>query len=242
MIAMTEPHPERTSSAVGVLAAPQPSGHEPAGQPAAGGPTNTCLASLDPALNVVAANEDFCRQFGRSMADVCGRSLYDLVLPDTQAVLDRQFARLTDGRQARFAERMLGIRENDGMFAGELTGAGVHDEAARLSAIIVSVKPDARAVDNPALRRRSRILSKRCKTLLTPLDVRILEGVAAGASTVQLANRLFLSRQGVEYHVGSMLRKLRASNRAALVSRAYSMGLLTVGTWPPQMVADSGKL
>ncbi|HEX3785134.1 MAG TPA: LuxR C-terminal-related transcriptional regulator, partial [Pseudonocardiaceae bacterium] len=69
----------------------------------------------------------------------------------------------------------------------------------------------------------------------TALDARILEGVAAGASTIQLATRLYLSRQGVEYHVGSMLRKLRVSNRAALVSRAYAMGLLVADAWPPRI-------
>ena len=53
-----------------------------------------------------------------------------------------------------------------------------------------------------------------------------------------MAARLYLSRQGVEYHVGLMLRRFKAPNRAALVSRAYSMGVLTVGSWPPKAVLD----
>ncbi|MFJ3823645.1 helix-turn-helix transcriptional regulator, partial [Streptomyces nodosus] len=35
-----------------------------------------------------------------------------------------------------------------------------------------------------------------------------------------------------------LLRKLRVPNRAALVSRAYSMGVLKVGVWPPKVVQD----
>lgn len=205
--------------------------------------TGTCLASLDPDISVVAANEDFFQQFGRSSADVCGRSLYELLHPGTQAVLDRQFTWLAEGRHAWFAERVVGTYGHDGMFAGELTGMAVRDEADKLSAIVVMVRPDNTKMDPGELdggsaARDSRVRSRRRKSLLTPLDARILEGVAAGASTVQLAARLYLSRQGVEYHVGSMLRKLRVSNRAALVSRAYSMGLLTVGSWPPQVVAE----
>ncbi|WP_042410819.1 LuxR C-terminal-related transcriptional regulator [Streptacidiphilus carbonis] len=74
--------------------------------------------------------------------------------------------------------------------------------------------------------------------LLTSLDARILEGIATGASTVQLATRLFLSRQGVEYRVALMLRRLDAPNRAALVSRAHSAGILSVGSWPPRVLPE----
>jgi DNA-binding NarL/FixJ family response regulator len=76
------------------------------------------------------------------------------------------------------------------------------------------------------------------KKILTEIDARILEGIAAGLSTVPLAARLYLSRQGVEYHVTGLLRKLKVPNRAALVSRAYSMGVLTVGIWPPKVVEE----
>ncbi|MDT5033255.1 MAG: hypothetical protein QOC94_3426, partial [Actinoplanes sp.] len=62
--------------------------------------------------------------------------------------------------------------------------------------------------------------------------------VAAGAPTVQLAGRLFLSRQGVEYHVSSMLKQFKVPNRAALVSKSYSMGLFKVGSWPPRVLLD----
>ncbi|MEK8146596.1 LuxR C-terminal-related transcriptional regulator [Streptomyces sp. M10(2022)] len=62
--------------------------------------------------------------------------------------------------------------------------------------------------------------------------------MAAGASTMQLAAVLYLSRQGIEYHVGLMLRKLKAPNRAALVARAHSMGMLTVGQWPPRVLPE----
>ncbi|MFG1919000.1 LuxR C-terminal-related transcriptional regulator [Micromonospora sp. NPDC048898] len=71
-----------------------------------------------------------------------------------------------------------------------------------------------------------------------PLNVRdagVLEGVASGASSVQLAASLFLSRQGVEYRIGRLLRKFRVTNRTALVGRAYSLGIFESGSWPPKV-------
>jgi DNA-binding NarL/FixJ family response regulator len=61
--------------------------------------------------------------------------------------------------------------------------------------------------------------------------------VAAGVSTVRLASNLYLSRGGIEYHVDVLLRKLKVNNRPALVSKAYSMGLLRQG-WPPRVNPD----
>lgn len=199
---------------------------------------NGGIASLDPRLSVVAANEDFFEQFGRTSADVCGRSVYELLHPGTPAVLDPHFARLAEGRHTWFAARVLGTRGTDKTFAGNLMGVAVLDEADQLSAIVVMISPDTAG---ESLSQQSP-LSSRYKPQLTQLDARILEGIAAGASTVQLAGRMYMSKQGVEYHVGTMMRKLNGANRAALVSRAYSMGVLIAGSWPPRVapgVCDS---
>ncbi|MBT3073277.1 MULTISPECIES: LuxR C-terminal-related transcriptional regulator [Streptomyces] len=73
---------------------------------------------------------------------------------------------------------------------------------------------------------------------LTAVDVRILEGVAVGTPTVRLAASLYLSRQGVEYRIGLMMRHFQATNRAALISRAHSLGVLSVGAWPPRVLPE----
>lgn len=202
------------------------------------GSLDVCLASLDTELSVVAATDDFFQQFGKPSAAVRGSSLYDLLPPEIQPILEPHFAQLAVGNRDRFNERVLVTRGGDGAFAGDLTAMAVRGEGKQLSSIVVLFRPDAPRTPSgqgvaPITRRPYR--SGRRKSLLTALDGRILEGVAAGASTMQLATRLYLSRQGVEYHVGSMLRKLRVSNRAALVSRAYSMGLLVAGAWPPRI-------
>ncbi|WP_189135614.1 helix-turn-helix transcriptional regulator [Wenjunlia tyrosinilytica] len=192
------------------------------------------MASLDPSLNIAAANADFFRQFARSSTDICGRSIYDFLHPSARSVLPRHFTRLSDGQRARFVERVVAMPVADRVFSAEMTGVAVCGEGDGLTGIVVMVSPDEEAPDNQ---------DAAClpKPLLTPLDARILEGVATGTSTVQLAARLYLSRQGVEYHVGLMLRRLKAPNRAALVSRAYSKGILTVGNWPPRVLPEFVK-
>ncbi|WP_394427915.1 LuxR C-terminal-related transcriptional regulator [Streptomyces sp. SGAir0957] len=185
-------------------------------------------------MHIVAAEPDFSVQFGRTSVDVCGRNLYELLHPSSPSVLGRHFSRLSEGRCNRFASRMVGLCDEGRVFSGELTGIAVQNTAGVLAGIVVQVRPDEAAdgadTEEYVFHPKERLLSK--------LDAQVLEGVASGASTVQLATRLYLSRQGVEYHVGLMLRKLKAPNRAALVARAHSMGMLSVGQWPPRVLPE----
>ena len=71
--------------------------------------------------------------------------------------------------------------------------------------------------------------------LPTEAEVRVLELVALGLSSKEIAERLWISRQGVTYHIGNLFTKLRADSRAGLVSRAYAAGLLDSGSWPPHV-------
>lgn len=193
----------------------------------------TGMATLDSDLRVQAGNDDFFRCFAGSSAELCGRNLFELLRPSSPAVLREHFLRLHDGRRTRFSERVVGHRSSGHPFSGVLTATAVQGSSDGLSAIVVLVKPDNHTPeDEPGTQRR---------LLLSPLEARILEGVATGASTIQMASNLYLSRQGVEYHVGSMLRKMKARNRAALISRAYAAGMLTVGTWPARVVSDFVK-
>jgi DNA-binding CsgD family transcriptional regulator len=189
-----------------------------------------CVASLDPDLTVRQANEEFFRRFGDASVEVYGRSFRELVHPSVQQPLMRQFSRLVEGRRQRFVSHVVAVGPEEA-FAGTLTAAAVSGGTSDLAAILVLMRSsDASEEDAGVVTRQ--------KKILTEIDARILEGIAAGMSTIPLASRLHLSRQGVEYHVTGLLRKLRVPNRAALVSRAYSMGVLNVGTWPPKVVGD----
>ncbi|WP_280698549.1 PAS domain S-box protein [Kitasatospora sp. GP82] len=192
------------------------------------------MAYLDPNLTIQQVNQEFLRQFGGSSADVCGRNFCDLVHPSVQQPLRHQFSRLVEGKRNRFATDVIAVGPEGSAFTVPLTAVAACGGAIPDVAAILVLMPSARGAENTG------VVTTR-KKILSEIDARILEGIAAGVSTIPLAARLYLSRQGVEYHVTCLLRKLRVPNRAALVSRAYSMGVLKVGIWPPKVVEDFVK-
>ncbi|WP_326638651.1 helix-turn-helix transcriptional regulator [Streptosporangium sp. NBC_01755] len=191
-----------------------------------------CVANLDHATRIIEANLEFTRQFGRSLADIRGLAFCELLHLSVRDKLGQQFTHLTDHQRARFEERVIAVRPDQTVLGGELTGIALHGEAGHVESIMVLVRPDREQRDD--------LLTGR-KRLLSSMEARVLEGVAAGVSTVQLASMLYLSRGGVEYHVTMLLRKLKATNRPALVSKAYSMGIFRLGSWPPRILPDYVK-
>ncbi|MFF2810700.1 LuxR C-terminal-related transcriptional regulator [Streptomyces sp. NPDC058000] len=209
---------------------------------------SVCISVLDPALTIRQANQDFFRAFATpaegsvdvlaplpsdsstAAPDVFGRNFRDLVHPSVRQPLMRQFERLLEGRRDRFATQVVALRPTGDVFNGSLTAAAVRGYGPDPAAVLVVMRSGGDSEDDAVVAPRRKLLSE--------IDARILEGIAAGLSTIPLASRLYLSQHGVEYHVTGLLRKLKAPNRAALVSRAYAMGVLTVGTWPPRVVDD----
>jgi PAS domain S-box-containing protein len=189
-----------------------------------------CMAQLDSTVRLIEANPDFSRQFGRPAAELRGTRFCDLLHQDARTRVSEQFTRLLAQHHPHFTEPVITFRHRDSaVFTAELTAftvPGTHGSTDTLMALICP--EDATRTARPPAPR---------KLLLTDLDVRILEGVAAGISTVHLAATLYLSRGGVEYHVDILMRKLKVNNRPALVSKAYYMGLLCQG-WPPRVHPD----
>jgi DNA-binding CsgD family transcriptional regulator len=189
-----------------------------------------CVAVLDHRLRVLGINREFVRHFGVERCEAYGRCFDDFVHPSTRQYIRSRFARLSDEHRAGFDEQLVAFGAQEPSFNGELVGLALHDDASRLVSIVVLVKPESLDQGSAASATRNRTLSD--------TEARILEGVATGESTVRLASKLHLSRQGIEYHIGAMLRRFKVPNRAALASRAYSLGILCMGIWPPRVVPD----
>lgn len=188
-----------------------------------------CLASLDSAQRLMEANTDFFQHFGGRPLEERSRSFYDFLHPSSQEKVRRQFGKLAVAGQSHFTEQIMGVGPSSSVFSGLLRAVAVRGDSDLMSATVVIVRPDE-VIAADTFRSRDKALND--------LDARILEGVAAGASTIQLASRLHLSRQGIEYRVASMLRRFKVPNRPALVSRAYAMGAFSVGRWPPQVLSN----
>jgi DNA-binding CsgD family transcriptional regulator len=116
-----------------------------------------------------------------------------------------------------------GAAPGEPAFRCQVAAVPIRDVLERLVCVVVLVKPEHTGDGSVAHR-----------IPFDEVDARILEGIAAGESGAQLARRLHLSQQGVEYRVGAMIRRLGVHNRASLVSKAYSLGLMDLGAWPPR--------
>lgn len=69
--------------------------------------------------------------------------------------------------------------------------------------------------------------SERVLALLTPRERDVLAQIGAGATNAEIASALFIAETTVKTHVGSLLLKLEARDRVALVIIAHAIGLVT---------------
>lgn len=187
------------------------------------------LAVLDPALRVLAINDVFSRQCGCPPEAVKDRSFLGLLDLDLRPGLLRQLRRMVQGGHRGTARHCLRAHFEQTGIGGHLTVLPVGDGHGKVRMIVVQFAPERSQESVPAVRSQRRV---------TALAARILEGVAAGDSTVRLATKLFLSRQGVEYHVSILLRQFKVPNRTALAAKAYSMGMFSAGYWPPKVLPE----
>jgi DNA-binding CsgD family transcriptional regulator len=188
------------------------------------------IAQLDRRLNLVGANVGFADAFGLPVAALPGHALVDLVHASVREKLTRRLLSLAQGDRSRFTDQIVPFAGIGGTSV-ELTGIAVPNDAGRVDSLIMLAEPEQASdalVPEPAAARRP----------LNRTEALVLEGVAAGMSTVQLAARLFLSRGGVEYHVSALMKNFKAANRSEMVSRAYTAGLFSFGSWPPRVIVD----
>ncbi|WP_202919366.1 helix-turn-helix transcriptional regulator [Saccharothrix deserti] len=176
---------------------------------------------VDARLVLRSASNEFAALLGIAAEDLTGRDFVDLFRGEVRPALRGRCARLLAQRRGGFTYSAEIVRVDRAPSAVEVVAVAVR------RGLVVTVS-SACAADAP-------------QRILSDLDARILEAIAVGESTAGMACRLYLSRQGVEYHVGTMLRKLGAVNRATLVSRAFSRGILDAGSWPPRVVPDYVK-
>jgi PAS domain S-box-containing protein len=170
------------------------------------------VAFLDAQGVVRQASAQFAEVFGSTPADIIGKDFAGLFHEDSRLVVRRKCRLLLAMEDGGFSVDALVRR-----YAGDRTRVRISVFGFR-GVLVAGVRP-------------AQLHS------LSELDARILEAVARGETAVRIAARIFLSKQGVNYHISALLRRFKVVNRAALVSKAYHAGVLDARSWPPR-VAD----
>ncbi|WP_372464023.1 PAS domain-containing protein [Streptomyces pinistramenti] len=172
---------------------------------------------------VLIANPAMAAQWGTAPGRLPGRNLLDLFHPRDTAQLDRLTEALRAGRRSRYPVAVRWRdRSQDLEREGELTVDPVGDPSVRPPALLALLRVRDTAPPPPPRGRAS------------PVEARILALAAGGATTASIGTALGLTVDGVNYHLSRLSRRWRVQGRTALVARAYVLGVLAPGSWPPE--------
>lgn len=186
---------------------------------------------VDSLFRVVDVSDDFAKMFGRRRDAIRSMSFLDLIDVDARADVQVQLEWLFRGERRCFTQRAGSVSSDDDVRMFDFAAIALHEEGAadvELAMIIALLVEPA-------------VIIGEFGPVLTDVDARVLEGIAMGEPTTRIASRLHLSPQGVEYHVTSMLRKFKAPCRAALISRAFHLGVFVPAGWPPKVLSRHVK-
>lgn len=94
----------------------------------------------------------------------------------------------------------------------------VGDDVALSQELAVSMLDEVRRLDPPAVAEAERIVTKR--------EEEVLQHIADGCSTTEVAANLYISQKTVKNHLASIYQKLDARDRTQAVLRAVRMGIV----------------
>ncbi|MFE6774861.1 PAS domain-containing protein [Streptomyces sp. NPDC057702] len=171
---------------------------------------------------VLIANPAMARQWGVAPGRLGGRNLLDLFRPRDRAQLERLGEALRLGYRSRYPVGVCWRLGGDGAEReGELSIDPVGDATAERPALLVLLRIGDQAPARPEW------------VEVSPVEERVLALAASGATTAAMGKALGLTVDGVNYHLTRLSRRWRVPNRTALVARAYVLGVLAPGVWPP---------
>lgn len=175
---------------------------------------------------VLLANPAMAAECGRTPGQLRGRDVLDLFSPREATQVERIAEALRLRRRSRYQVSVRWRAPNGADRFGELTADPVSDAAEDTPALLVMLRVESERVPSPA--------PAVDQARVTPMETRVLALLAAGATTARAARETGLSADGVTYHLRRLSSRWGASNRTELVARAYALGVLAPGAWPPR--------
>jgi PAS domain S-box-containing protein len=191
------------------------------------------IVLLDGDASITDANPAAVDFTGRALHDLRGRDLGGLLAePDRKRHQDLWHELMTN-RRTRYDLSVTLRRPGHRPVPARLTTTLLRDPDGNASGGLAFLR---------SLPRRDHTTPAEARTMLTAPEAAVLQRLAAGSTLQQIATELKLSRRGVDYRVAKLRHKLRFDGTstmpatiAALIARAYAIGLLQRGTWPPRV-------
>ncbi|MET7674115.1 PAS domain-containing protein [Streptomyces seoulensis] len=183
------------------------------------------VAVCDVYGKVLMANPAMAAECGTSPGRLRGCDVLELFRPEEAGQVARIAQALRLRHRSRYQISVSWSAPGGTERYGELTADPVSDSTDETPALLVMLRVlgerEPEAVPDPAP--------------VTPVEGAVLALLAQGATTGRAARELGLSRDGVAYHLRRLSARWHAANRTELVARAYALGVLTPGVWPPRV-------
>jgi PAS domain S-box-containing protein len=172
---------------------------------------------------VLLANPAMAAECGTTPGRLRGRDVLELFRPQEATQVERIAQALRLRHRSRYQVSVRWETADGAERFGELTADPVSDTVEDTPALLVMLRVQGE-LDEPLADAPVRV---------APVEARILALLAGGATTAKAAKETGLSTDGVTYHLRRLSARWGASNRTELVARAYALGVLTPGVWPP---------
>lgn len=179
---------------------------------------------------VQVANPAMAAECGTTPGRLRGRDVLELFRPQEATQVERIAEALRLRHRSRYQVSVRWQAPDGAQRYGELTADPVSDTVE----------------DTPALLVMLRVLAEReaheqRPPQVAPIEARILALLASGTTTAQAARETDLTVDGVNYHLRRLSSRWNAANRTELVARAYTLGVLAPGVWPPTPASWEGS-
>jgi PAS domain S-box-containing protein len=171
---------------------------------------------------LIAVNAAFCAMTGYTEAEVIGRNCRFLRGPDTENGQTEKLRSAVYGQHPALAE-LINYRKDGSPFRNAVMIAPLFDDEGKLELFVgsqIEVLPEEESIGLVRQQKAAQIVDR-----LSPRQREILQQMARGFRTKQIAYRLSLSEKTVQMHRMLMFKKLSTSNAADAVRIAVEAGL-----------------
>ncbi|WP_406419730.1 PAS domain S-box protein [Streptomyces sp. NBC_01614] len=179
---------------------------------------------------VQVANPAMAAEFGTTPGRLRGRDVLELFRPQEATQVERIAEALRLRHRSRYQVSVRWRAPDGAQRYGELTADPVSDTVEDTPALLVMLRVLAEREAH----------EQRRPPQVAPIEARILALLASGTTTAQAARETDLTVDGVNYHLRRLSSRWNAANRTELVARAYALGVLTPGVWPPTPASWDG--